>query len=124
MTLMSRAAPLILVEDVIATAEHYRDVLGFTFEGFWGDPPQFTFVDRDEVRIGLMQAPAASRPPTPSGFSDVLIYVDNVDVLAEDFRGRGARIVVEPTDNRVYNGRDLAIADCNGRIISFVQMLE
>jgi predicted enzyme related to lactoylglutathione lyase len=121
---MSRAAPVILVEDVIRTAEHYRDVLGFAFDTFWGDPPQFAFVDRDQVRIGLMQAPASSRPPTPSRFSDVLIYVDDVDGLAGDFRRRGARIVVEPKDNPIYNGRDLAVADCNGRILSFVQMLD
>lgn len=124
MTQMSRAVPIILVEDVITTAEHYRDALGFSFDRFWGDPPQFAFLDRDDVRVGLMQAPTASRPPTPSGFADALIYVDDVDALAADFRRRGARIVLEPTDSKVYNGRDLAIADCNGRVLSFVQMLD
>ena len=41
---MNRAAPYFLVDDVFTTAEFYRDVLGFTFDEFFGDPPSFTIV--------------------------------------------------------------------------------
>lgn len=30
------SAPILLVADVVAAAEHYRDRLGFAFERFWG----------------------------------------------------------------------------------------
>lgn len=41
---ITRVAPYFLVDDVFATAEFYRDVLGFTFDGFFGDPPSFNIV--------------------------------------------------------------------------------
>ena len=46
---MNRAAPYFLVDDVFTTAEFYRDVLGFTFDEFFGDPPSFTIVKRDDA---------------------------------------------------------------------------
>ena len=76
MATMTRIVPTFLVADVIASAEHYRDALGFSFDRFWGDPPQFVFVERDEARIGLMQAPIDRLRKTPTGFADATIYVD------------------------------------------------
>jgi hypothetical protein len=32
------------VDDVVATANLYRDKLGFTYERFWGDPPSLSSV--------------------------------------------------------------------------------
>ena len=46
---MLQVAPYFLVEDVFATAEYYRDVLGFTITGFYGEPPSFTIMRRDGV---------------------------------------------------------------------------
>ena len=119
---LQQAAPVLLVEDVITTAEHYRDALGFTFDRFWGDPPQMALMDRDSVRIALMQAPAAVLPKVPTGFADVFVYVGSVDATAEDMRARGAKIVAEPAEATVFDGRTFAIMDCNRRVISFVEM--
>ena len=55
---MKGAAPYFLVDDVFATAEFYRDFLGFTFNEFFGDPPSFTIVERD-VRLHPFSASAA-----------------------------------------------------------------
>ena len=35
------SAPILLVKDVVASANHYREALGFTYERFWGHPPAF-----------------------------------------------------------------------------------
>ena len=59
---MKGAAPYFLVDDVFATAEFYRDFLGFTFNEFFGDPPSFTIVERDGVCILFRQVRPA-RPP-------------------------------------------------------------
>jgi hypothetical protein len=48
---MMRSASYFLVDDVFATAEFYRDVLGFTFDEFFGVPPSFVMVQRDDVSI-------------------------------------------------------------------------
>ena len=45
----SPSTPTSLVDDVFESAEFYRDVLGFRFEQFWGDPPRFVMVRRDRV---------------------------------------------------------------------------
>jgi hypothetical protein len=34
-------APVFLVKDVVKSAEYYRDFLGFLFDRYWGDPPDF-----------------------------------------------------------------------------------
>ena len=39
-------SPCFLVDDVVKSAEYYRDVLGFHFERYWGEPPCFVIVIR------------------------------------------------------------------------------
>ena len=101
---MRSAAPFILVDDVFATAEYYRDILGFTFDQFFGEPPSFTIVDRDDVRIMLRQVRPAKPPAARSNRSvmdetfDTYVYVSNVDQLATELRARKADIVEGPVD--------------------------
>src|SRR5262245_22202273 len=123
---MKRAAPYFLVDDVFATAEFYRDVLGFTFRQFFGDPPSFTIVERDDVRIMLRQV----RPPRPpvarpnrsvmDETFDAYIYVSDIDQLAAELRATKADIVEGPVA-RVYDMRELVVRDCNGYVLAFGQ---
>ena len=123
---MRSAAPFFLVDDVFATAEHYRDVLGFTFDQFFGEPPGFTIVSRDDVRIMLRQVrparPPAARPnrTVMDETFDTYVYVSNVDELAAELRARKADIVEGPVD-RIYNMRELLVRDCNGYVLAFGQ---
>src|SRR6516164_7686929 len=48
-------APYFIVDDVVATANYYRDKLGFQYERFWGEPPCFCMVHRNGVVIMLKQ---------------------------------------------------------------------
>ena len=41
---LTASAPVLLVKDVVAAAEHYRDRMGFRCERFWGDPPAFVIL--------------------------------------------------------------------------------
>src|SRR5438067_484445 len=50
-----RIAPFFIVDDVVATANFYRDKLGFQYERFWGEPPCFCMVGRAGVIIMLSQ---------------------------------------------------------------------
>lgn len=123
---MTQVAPYFLVENVFATAEFYRDVLGFSFDGFFGDPPGFTIVERDGVRIIFRQirpAKTAVAKPNRSVMDetfDAYIYVSNVDKLAMELRARRADIVEGPVD-RVYEMRELLVRDCNGYMLAFGQ---
>ncbi len=124
-------AAQLFVNDVIESAEYYRDVLGFTFDRFFGDPPVFVGVDRGVAKLLLKQAPETRRPlisnytyPSPGGgFTDAYIYCDDVMALADEFRAKGADIVVEPVDRPIYNGRELHVRDCNGWVLCFGQLL-
>jgi catechol 2,3-dioxygenase-like lactoylglutathione lyase family enzyme len=50
-------APLFIVDDVVTTANFYRDKLGFHYDRFWGDPPGFAMVRRARVTIMLKRFP-------------------------------------------------------------------
>jgi catechol 2,3-dioxygenase-like lactoylglutathione lyase family enzyme len=123
---MNRVAPYFLVDDVFATAEFYRDVLGFTFDEFFGDPPGFTIVERDDVRIMLRQVrPPKSTVARPNRSVvdetfDAYIYVSNVDSLSTELRAKQADIVEGPI-NRIYGMRELLVRDCNGYVLAFGQ---
>jgi catechol 2,3-dioxygenase-like lactoylglutathione lyase family enzyme len=123
---MNSVAPYFLVSDVLATAEFYRDVLGFTFDEFFGEPPSFTIVKRDDVRIMFRQPrpakPAVARPnrSVMDETFDAYIYVSDVDKLATELRARKADIVEGPV-NRIYRMRELLVRDCNGYVLAFGQ---
>jgi catechol 2,3-dioxygenase-like lactoylglutathione lyase family enzyme len=123
---MTRSACYFLVDDVFATAEFYRDVLGFTFDGFFGVPPAFVIVERDDVSIMFRQVQPPGKPVARSNSTvmndtfDAYVYVSNVDQLAAELRARQADIVEGPVD-RIYDMRELLVRDCNGYIIAFGQ---
>jgi catechol 2,3-dioxygenase-like lactoylglutathione lyase family enzyme len=123
---MRSAAPYFLVDDVFATAEFYRDILGFTFDEFFGEPPSFAIVKRDDVRIMLRQVRPARPPSARPNRSvmdetfDAYVYVSNVDQLARELRAKRADIVEGPID-RIYNMRELLVRDCNGYVLAFGQ---
>lgn len=119
-------APYFIVEDVVATANFYRDKLGFHYERFWGDPPAFTIVVRNGVAIMLSQFEARGlmRPNgsvVPGGDAwDAYIWVDEVDALVAEFAARGVRPARDLCDQE-YGCRDFDILDCNGYRICFGQ---
>lgn len=53
------AVPQFQVTDLVRTAEHYRDVLGFALGDYFGDPPVFTTAirDRAEIQLGRVDDP-------------------------------------------------------------------
>lgn len=123
---VSSVAPYFLVDDVFATAEYYRDVLGFEFDHFFGDPPSFTIVQRDDVRVMFRQARPARPPVARPNRSvmdetfDAYIYVSDVDELTSELRDKGADIVEGPVA-RTYHMRELLVRDCNGYVLAFGQ---
>lgn len=111
--------PQFAVQDVVRTAEYYRDVLGFEIAGYWDGervslspepPPVFGIVRRGEVQVFFNRADSTGN----HAFFDVT----GVDALAADLRSRGADIIDGP-ENRVYGQREVLIRDCNGRILTF-----
>jgi hypothetical protein len=99
-----KIAPYFLVEDVVTTANYYRDRLGFQYERFWGEPPAFCMVWRRGVTLMLAQLPrpGAIRPnrladPEVEAW-DAYIWVDDADALYAEFRSTGVRIARDICD--------------------------
>ena len=122
-------APYLLVDDVVTTADYYRDKLGFNYERFWNEPPTFCMVKRNGIVIMLSQLenPGFMRPnrmvDPEGGAWDSYIWVDNAEVLYNEFRTAGVTIARGICD-QVYGCRDFEIDDCNGYRLCFGQDLE
>src|ERR1700677_4086345 len=129
MVQIASVSPVLLVADVFETAEYYRDVLGFHFDQIYGEPPSFVIVERDGARLMFRQpregAPQPSNGSVVPNFPfDVFLAVDDVEALAEELRGKHADIVSGPTYRPIWNGTELEVRDCNGRVLGFGQAMD
>src|SRR5713226_2847870 len=112
------AHPVFLVDDIVKSAEWYRDVLGFTFDRYWGEPPCFCMVAREDVEIFLSgpEEPGQKimRPNrSHTAAWDVYIRVRNLEELHQEFKAKGAKIVRAP-DDTFYEMREFEVEDING----------
>lgn len=120
-------APYFVVEDVVATADFYRDRLGFRFDRLWGEPPTFCMVYRSGVVIMLSQLAGTGvmRPNklVEGGAWDAYVWVDDADALHAELRSAGVTIEREICDQE-YGCRDFTIEDCNGYLLCFGHLLD
>lgn len=125
---MLKINPYFLVDDVQKTAEWYRDVLGFQFDPIWGEPPRFVMVRRDEIQIMLRQPPTTGASVHCGNRSlmdhtfDAYVYVEDVDSVYRELKGRGADCLFEPHD-QPHGCREFELRDVNGYLICFGQNL-
>jgi catechol 2,3-dioxygenase-like lactoylglutathione lyase family enzyme len=123
-TQFTAAVPQFTVPDVVATAEYYRDVLGFQIAGYWAEPPAFAIVWRDEVEIFFNKANSSEvRTGRAEGAYDMYLRVTGVNALAGELHARGADIVEGP-ELRTYGQRELVVRDCNGLILAFGEAVD
>lgn len=122
-------APYIIVDDVVATANFYRDKLGFHYERFFGEPAGFCMVKRSGIVImlsslGRAGAMRPNRIADPEGEAwDAYIWVEDVETLYREFRAKGVKIAREICD-QPYGCRDFDVEDCNGYRLCFGQATE
>jgi predicted enzyme related to lactoylglutathione lyase len=122
-------APYFNVDDVVTTANYYRDMLGFHYERFWGAPPSFCMVSRGGIVIMLSQIcqPGVARPnrlADPEGEAwDAYIWIDDADALNAEFKSKGVKITRAICD-QPYGCRDFDVEDCNGYRLCFGHNIE
>ena len=109
------AATVFVVQDVLRSVEHYRDVLGFRTEFTYGQPTFYAGVERGAVVIHLQAASETKRQP---GQGAVNIFVTDVDALYQELKSRGAKTLNEPKDY-AYGMRDFDINDLDGNHLCF-----
>jgi catechol 2,3-dioxygenase-like lactoylglutathione lyase family enzyme len=118
-------APAFLVEDVKRAAEYYRDRFGFSLTEYFGEPPAFTIVRRDAVRIALRRAEeeggGSNRARKTENF-DAYIWVSDIDALYRQFVANQAP-VSGPPELQEYGIREIWIRDLDGYIVTFGQFV-
>ena len=119
---LTGVAPVLLVKDVVAAANHYRDKMGFAYERFWGEPPTFVILHRDSLRVMLKQAEDPKHVVPHWTVSDKLwniyFWVSDVDALHAEFVERGATIDYGLCD-QPYGCREFGTQDLDGYDIGF-----
>lgn len=103
----SSAIPILNVKSVPAAMTYYIETLGFKKHWDWGAPPTFGSVTRDEVELFLCQG-GQGGPGTW-----VSIFVQDVDLLFEEYQRRGAKIRQVPT-NFPWGIREMNVEDLDG----------
>jgi uncharacterized glyoxalase superfamily protein PhnB len=118
---LAALAPQFLVGDVRASAEWYRDRLGFEIGEYLEEPPAFVILNRDGVRLMLSRAEGSRGGSNRSHKRvaiDAYFWVDGVDALYEEFTRNGANVTLAPTD-RFYGLREIEVTDPDGYILVF-----
>jgi catechol 2,3-dioxygenase-like lactoylglutathione lyase family enzyme len=117
---LKSVAPQLVVSDVVATAEYYREILGFRVLGYWADPPVYSMVARDgvEIHFGKAEEAGTSNAAVRSGSFDLYIWVSDVQAIFEELTERGADILEGPV-KRVYESTEVVVRDINGFTLVF-----
>ncbi len=121
------SAPILLVKDVVASANYYRDKIGFMYERFWGEPPCFCILHRDDFHLMLSQV-EDSKYIVPhyeavEKLWNVYFWVNDANKLYAELKARGAIIDYDLYETP-YGCREFGIRDLDGYDIAFGQDIE
>ena len=111
----SHAEPVLAVHDVAETIKYWQDVLGFTSQWTWGDPPTLGSVSWHTAYIQFFKD--AEKAKQTAG-SYVWIRMNHVDRLYEHHKKLGAEIV-DPLRLHEYGLSQYVVKDLNGHFIVF-----
>jgi predicted enzyme related to lactoylglutathione lyase len=103
------ANPILSVTDMARSLQYYVEVLGFS-NAEWGSD-EFTCVTRDGAGIYLSEGDQG-QPGTW-----VWIGVDDVEVLHEEYKDRGA-MIWRPPENFPW-AREMKVRDPDGHVLRF-----
>ena len=113
--MMQTSTTVLTVSDLPASLAYYREKLGFEVAFQYGTPAFYAGLFSGKIRLHLIAADHAPRPP---GHGAVAIDVDDVDALHAELAKRGARIL-KPPANQAYGLRDFDVADLDGNMLFF-----
>lgn len=119
---LTRAVPVICVVNVQASAEFFRDTLGFSIDFLHGHPPFYGSVSRDGacVHLKFVHEPVlAVGAQDRDGFITAVINVENVKALYAEYVTAGATFD-QKLKKQAWGGRDFIVRHADGNGICFV----
>ena len=124
---ITEQAPILFVSDLPASIDYWRDKVGFTVGGIYGEPrPEFAILRRDRTFVMLSQAPEGHTIVPHWRIKDKLwnayFWVDDAEALFAELKERGARIDYELCE-QPYGVLEFGIQDLDDQDIAFGQDL-
>ena len=118
-------APVLLVPDVLASLEWYRDVLGCETVPWEEEPSDYGYATRDgcTIHLGCGERAHPNAELRPPDMCDVYLWVDDVETLHAELIERGADVVLPPTD-QPWRLREIRVRDPNGYILGIGERLQ
>jgi len=122
---LTQAFPVLFVLDVKASAEFFRDRLGFAIDFLHGQPPFYGSVSRGGARIHLKfvhEPVLAVGPQDREEFITVFIEVDDVEALFAEYNNAGVTLA-QKLQTEAWGGRDFVVVGPDGNNLCFAQLL-
>jgi uncharacterized glyoxalase superfamily protein PhnB len=119
---LTRAIPVILAANVKASAEFFKNTLGFAIDFLHGEPPFYGSVSRDGacLQLKFVHAPVfAVGAQDRDGFITAFIEVENVKALYAEYVTAGA-MFDQKLKKQAWGGRDFIVRDPDGNGLCFV----
>lgn len=115
---------VLLSHDVLRAARHWCDVLGFSIDNTFGDPPTFAILRRDGAyaMFGATDQLITSRRTQREGLFDAYFWIDDTRAEFELQRSRGATFDYEPC-LQPYGVLEFGTIDPDGHLIGFGQVM-
>jgi len=116
------AIPVLLTQDVKASADFFQEKLGFKIDFIHGLPPFYGAVSRDDscLHIRYVGRPYfAQAAAHEESLICAFIEVSNVQSLFEEFKGRGVEFAQKLT-KQAWGGTYFLIRDPDGNVLCFV----
>jgi catechol 2,3-dioxygenase-like lactoylglutathione lyase family enzyme len=113
---------VIFVANVEASAEFFKDTLGFSIDFLHGEPPFYGSVSRDGACLHLkfVHEPVLTvGAQDRDGFIVAFIEVENVKALYAEYVAAGAT-VGQKLKKQAWRGRDFVVRDPDGNGLCFV----
>jgi catechol 2,3-dioxygenase-like lactoylglutathione lyase family enzyme len=120
-SLIHSTVPVICTDDIDRSLSYYIDILGFSFDFKYGDPPVYAGVKSGNAEIYFTCNPALTHLIKENGLPpDIFIWVEDAGLLFKEHTDKGAE-VVEPIAERPWGARQYVIKEINGYHLKFAQ---
>jgi predicted lactoylglutathione lyase len=123
---ITAGAPVLLVSDVVASANYFRDAVGFTYDKFYGEPPHFCIAQRDGhyVMLAKVDDPRQIKPnwKIVHQMWNAYFWVDDAKALFDELVASGAKIDYD-LGVKPYGILEFGIQDLDGHDIGFGQRI-
>jgi len=117
------SVPVIGTDDIEGSLAYYQDVLGFSFDFKYGDPPVYAGVNSGSAEIYFTHNPDLAQAIKQKKISpDIFIWVTDAAHFFNLHLKNGAEII-EPLSDRPWGARQYVVRDINGYHLKFAQPL-